>query len=78
METNMNKQLCEEYENLCFYERWYTHKSRDDIEHFSYHALLARRDHIWYNMMTNEEHQYIEDKRQANFDLNMFMIEMDR
>jgi hypothetical protein len=78
MEINMDKQLCELYENLDFDVRWYQHKSRDDVEHFSFHALIARRDHIWYNVMSDEDRQYVEDKRQANFEMNMFLIEMDR
>ena len=73
----MNIKLCEEYENLCFYIDWYKHKRHDGVEHFSYHAMIFRKDDLWNNIMTDDERNYIDNKRQANFETTMLMLELD-
>lgn len=78
----MNIALCNEYNSLRFDIEWITTKPnkvsfRDDIEHFSFHAMIARRDYIWSTLMSEIDRRYIEDERQANFETTMLMIELD-
>lgn len=76
----IRKKLISEYEMACF-ERdvcvTNKHRQCDEVEHFSAHALINRIDYIWNNLMINEEREYIENMRQANFETTMLMLELD-
>jgi len=54
------------------------HRLIDEVDHFSAHAIMMRVDALWTEIMTDEERQYVEDERQAIFDQNMLMLEIDR
>lgn len=49
-------------------------KKQDELEHFSFHALILRKNRL-YNMLTDEEREYINKEEEEAFAIQMYLLE---
>jgi hypothetical protein len=78
--NEIRKEIISAHHTACFERDVYVlnkYRQLDEIDHFSAHAIIQRVEHLWNDIMTEEERQYVEDAKQANFETTMLMLEMD-